>query len=242
MEQGADVSILSLHKTAGALNQTAILNVSKNIQGIEERAFQNAVNIFETTSPSYPLLANIEACIQYLSSNKGKIQVDELFSDIIEFRNELTRFGIEFYDEKYHDSSKILLRKKGISGSALSDILFDKYDIEDEMTNSVSTLYLTGIGTTKSKLKNLQNALINVPVDSSFEFENVEFQPFPLVKIQPVGTFNQKYDFVKKEDSVLKISNKLIMPYPPGIGLLYPGEAIQEWHLKYLDDNVEVIV
>ncbi len=242
MQQGADVGILSLHKTAGALNQTAILNISKDIQGIDDKVFQDAVNIFETTSPSYPLLANIEECVQYLSSNKGKIEIDNLFTNIIEFRNELNKHGIEFYDDKFHDASKILLRKKGISGNDLSDILYDKYNIEDEMNNSIYALYLTGIGTTKNKLKILQNALINVPVDNKFEFEKVEFQPFPLVKIQPVNSFNCKYDFVKKENSVLKISNKLIMPYPPGIGLLYPGEAIQEWHLKYLDDDVEVIV
>ena len=48
--------------------------------------------------------------------------------------------------------------------------------------------------------------------------------------------------YVKKEEALLQISNKLIMPYPPGIGLLYPGEAIQEWHLKHLDDDVEVMI
>ena len=33
----------------------------------------------------------------------------------------------------------------------------------------------------------------------------------------------------------------MILPYPPGIGILYPGEAVQEWHLDYLAQDVEII-
>ena len=59
IEQGADVSINSLHKTAGALNQCALLNISSNIKNIDVQIFQKALNIFQTTSPSYPLLSNL---------------------------------------------------------------------------------------------------------------------------------------------------------------------------------------
>lgn len=61
MQQGADVSVNSLHKTAGALNQTALLHVSTKIKNIDITRFQKALNIFQTTSPSYPLLYNIES-------------------------------------------------------------------------------------------------------------------------------------------------------------------------------------
>ncbi len=33
----------------------------------------------------------------------------------------------------------------------------------------------------------------------------------------------------------------MIVPYPPGIGILYPGEAIQQEHLKYLKEDTGVI-
>ena len=68
-----------------------------------------------------------------------------------------------------------------------------------------------------------------------------EFQPHPITKVQPVATFNREYVYVKKEDCLLKISNKMIMPYPPGFAVLYPGEAIQMWHLDYLGNDVAVI-
>ena len=119
--------------------------------------------------------------------------------------------------------------------------MFENYNIEDELCNPVSCLFLTGIGTTKQKLEKLKTALKKVPTNPSFKQEKVEFQPHPLVKIQPVSTFNHEYMYVNKSDCLLKISNKLIVPYPPGFGILYPGEAIQAWHVDYLGNDIEII-
>jgi len=242
IEQGADVSVNSLHKTAGALNQTALLNISSSLSLVDTRVFQDALNIFQTTSPSYPLLANIEACISYLSSKAGRNDIKTLLNEIEKFKKELKRFGIEFYENENHDPTKILLRKEGVSGIDLSETLFKEFNIEDELNNSIGALYLTGIGTTKQKLDKLKAALKKVPVNPSYEPIETSFQPHPIVKIQPVDSFNREYIYVNKEDSLLRISNKLIMPYPPGIGLLYPGEVIQKWHLDYLKNDVEVVI
>ena len=240
IEQGADISVNSLHKTAGALNQCALLNVSISSK-FDISLFQNALNLFQTTSPSYPLLYNIESCLNYLDSKEGKKEISNLILEIEKFKKELTRFGVEFYDNLNHDPTKILLRKEGISGSDLSKVLFDDYNIEDELNNEVSCLYLTGIGTTKQKLERLKNALKKIPTNPSYDWQKVDFQPHPMVKVQPVATFNREYVYVNREDSKMKLSNKIICPYPPGIGILYPGEVIQDWHLKYLANNVEVM-
>lgn len=242
IKQGADISINSLHKTAGALNQCAILNIGSNIQNFEIDTFQKAINLFHTTSPSYPLLGNIEACISYLNSIQGKKEINYLFDEIEKFKSELEKFGINFYKNDMHDSSKILLQKEGICGFDLSEILMKEFNIEDEMANENSCLYLTGIGTTKAKLDKLKNALKKVPTNSNYEFKKLDFQPFPLVKIQPCDTFDKKFAYINKQNAKLKISNSILLPYPPGIGLLYPGEAIQDWHLKYLDEDVEIMV
>jgi len=242
ISQGADVTINSLHKTAGALNQCAILNISKDIQNIEIETFQKAINIFQTSSPSYPLLSNIEACIGYLNSKDGKSEIINLLNEIEKTKSELARFGVQFYESENHDSTKLLVRKEGLSGFDLSDLMYDEFKIEDELNNSISCLYLTGIGTTKTKLDKLKNGLKKVMTNPSYEFQLAEFQPFPMVKVQPVDTFKYDYIFINKQDCLLNISNKMILPYPPGIGILYPGEAIQKWHLDYLDNDVEVMV
>ena len=238
ISQMADVSINSLHKTAGALNQCSILNVSSSIKNVEIEQFQKAI----TTSPSYPLLANIEATINHLFSQKGQYEITNLIEEIEKIKGELARFGVEFYESDFHDPTKIVLRKHGISGYDLSEILFKSFDIEDEMSAQNYCLFLTGIGTTKAKLDKLKNALSKIRTNPSHNFGNISQQPFPMTKIQPVSTFNRNYTYINKQNAQNKISYNLICPYPPGIGILYPGELIQEWHLDYLNNDVEVII
>ena len=61
----ADFTVQSLHKTAGGLNPTALLHCNCEID------VEPALNMFMTTSPSYHLLASIEANIEYLDSRFG---------------------------------------------------------------------------------------------------------------------------------------------------------------------------
>jgi len=140
----ADFTVQSLHKTAGGINPTALLHSNCELNP------QKALKMINTTSPSYPMLATIEANINYLNSKKGRKTINELISGIKDIREKLT--NLEFYGD---DITKIIIKKEGLSGFELSEILYEKYGIEDERTNEKSTMLLTGLGTTKEKLKRL---------------------------------------------------------------------------------------
>lgn len=241
IEQGADFSVNSLHKNAGAPNPCALLHMSKDVRGVEWRQLQNSLNLLTTTSPSYPLLALTEACIEFLHSEHGKKTINKLLDDIEEFEKFLIPLGWEFLSSATDsDITKIVIKKGDMCPKALSDKLFSEFDIEDELVNPGSVLFLTGIGTTKQKLDKLKSALKKIEV-SEIRQSRDDFQPFPFVKLQPCEAFNRDYDYVNKEDALLKVSAKAVIPYPPCSAILYPGEVIQEWHLDYLDENVEVL-
>ena len=140
----ADYTVQSLHKTAGGLNPTALLHSNDNDPS-------EALSMINTTSPSYPLLATIEANINYLNSSKGRKKINELIENI-------KTLNLPFF-QGGDDITKILIKKDGISGHELSNILFNKYKIEDERTNNVSTMLLTGIGTNKKMLMRLKKAI-----------------------------------------------------------------------------------
>lgn len=141
----ADFTVQSLHKTAGGINPTALLHCNCDLD------IKKALKMISTTSPSYPMLATIEANIKFLNSKKGRKKIAELISQIKEIKSELT--NLEFYGD---DITKILVKKSGLTGFELSEILFDKLNIEDERTNEKSTMLLTGLGTTKEKLNRLK--------------------------------------------------------------------------------------
>lgn len=136
----ADFTIQSLHKTAGGLNPTALLHSNK-IDPSE------ALSMISTTSPSYPLLASIEANIRFLNSPKGRSHIKKLIENIKELN----------IPQLNNDITKILLK----GGEKTSEILFNKFGIEDEKTNNKTTLLLCGIGTDVQKLQRLKKALTN---------------------------------------------------------------------------------
>lgn len=144
----ADFTVQSLHKTAGGLNPTALIHSNCEIDPA------NALNMINTTSPSYPILASIEANINYLNSQKGKKHIEML----IEYIEQLKKIcsNLTFGGD---DPLKILIKKAGFSGLELSDILFNKYNIEDEITNDISIMLLCGIGCDIKKLDRLEKAL-----------------------------------------------------------------------------------
>ena len=143
----ADFTVQSLHKTAGGLNPTALLH-SREIDP------SPALNMINTTSPSYPLLMTIEANIKFLNSTRGRKKLDELIESIKLLRLQCP--NIEFYGD---DITKILIKKAGLTGYELSEHLFEEHNIEDEKTNAVSTMLLCGIGTSQKKIQKLKTAL-----------------------------------------------------------------------------------
>ena len=63
---GADIVVQSAHKTLPSLTQTALLHLG--IRDIAlERNIEHALDIFETSSPSYPLMASIDGCTGLLA-------------------------------------------------------------------------------------------------------------------------------------------------------------------------------
>lgn len=137
----ADFTVQSLHKTAGGVNPTALLHSNK-IDPTE------ALNMINTTSPSYPMLATIEANIAFLNSQRGKKHIESLIKEI-------KALGLEQFND---DPTKIILK----GGYVTSDILFNTYGIEDERTNEKTTMLLCGVGTNKKKFENLKKALKNL--------------------------------------------------------------------------------
>ena len=140
--QYADYTVQSLHKTAGGINPTALLHSNDNNPS-------NALAKINTTSPSYPMLATIEANINFLNSERGKKHLETLISEI-------KSMNLPVIND---DITKILLKHPKMSGFKLSEILYEKYGIEDERTCEKTTMLLCGIGTDKKMLQRLKKCL-----------------------------------------------------------------------------------
>ena len=141
-----------------------------------------------------------------------------------------------------NDPTKLLIRVASLSGQELSEILSEEYNIEDELCNDKSVLFLTGIGTTKKKLTRLIKALKQISSDNiTLTVSNNEQGDYsisePRVKFSPSEIFNRKSVEVEKKNLLARIAMEPVINYPPGIPILLPGEVIRKEHLQYMKDK-----
>ena len=235
ISQGADLVVNSLHKNAGAINPAAILMIGENSE-IERDEVQKNLNLITTTSPSYPLLANIESIINFLTSSKGKKEIEKLIKNIRKCKEKIKELGFEILEGENIEDTKISIRCK----NGLSEELFEKHNIEDEEENENSVLFLCGIGTNKDKLNKLYNSLKKCKEWAKTN-KIAQAEPFPCTKIQPHRAHKIQTTITSKNNALHKISGETIIPYPPCRGIIYKGEIIQEYHLDFIEENVEVI-
>lgn len=246
---GADASVQSIHKTAGSLNQSAVLHLSKNSL-IPASKIQQALNTINTTSPSYLLLASLEGSINYLHSIKGKRHLDRLLGEIDKFKDSLSKnLDIQFLRETEDykiDKTKLLISISGINGFDLARELYKNCKIETEFDNYKSILAVTGIGTDKPKLKRLENALLKAKKTLqgvSHQTDKTTPLIMPKLSMTPRQAFFVKGEKVSISESVGRVSKEIVVSYPPAIPTLTPGEIIQEGHLALFKDRefIEVV-
>lgn len=241
IELGADISIQSLHKTAGAPNPCALLHISKESK-ITQEMIQESLNLFNTTSPSYPLLVAIEGTVDYLNSNGGKIKISKLLNAIDDFKKKLPS-NIDIY-EKNNDKTKLLLKFKGKNNLDIASILNEKYRIEEEFSTEYSMLFLTGIGTSSPKLKKLAKTLNEISNISTKQIISNTPQPVEkaITLLTPAEAYNKEFCLLNKEDAIGKLCAETIINYPPGIPTILPGELITQKNICYINrKNIRIL-
>lgn len=170
---GADVVIHSLHKTLTALTQTALLHINGRIA--DRKRIRQYLQIFQSSSPSYVLMAGIDECIRMLQS-RGK----ELFQNYVEqlkwARDRLSRLKhLSLFETEVYDRSKIVVsvkraylpegeelfgeQRKIFTGRDLYEILLKKYHLQMEMAAGSYVVAMTSPGDTSEGMERLIDAL-----------------------------------------------------------------------------------
>ncbi len=75
IHEGADIVIQSLHKTLPCLTQSAVLHICSD--RVDVKKIERALHIFETSSPSYVLMAGMDLCVRYMQK-EGAQKLREL--------------------------------------------------------------------------------------------------------------------------------------------------------------------
>ena len=224
---GADIAVESLHKTLPSLTQTAVCYLSGN--RVPADRISEALGIFETSSPSYLLMASIDSCIGLLEKHGNELF--EAWSKNLEWFYEKTKplknlhiYNNEKNDFFQFDRSKIVILCS--SGTRLIKRLRDM-GIECEMASARYVIAMTGLGDTRENFEHLSDALFSL--DEEFEKCTGKIFLYPGEcerKMLPHRVRNLEKEYVNVNDAEGRICAEYVWAYPPGIPILIPGEEI----------------
>ena len=225
---GADIVIMSLHKTLPAPTQTAVVCVKGS--RVNSNILKKYINLYNSTSPSYLLMCGIEKCIDIIENHKTNF--DKYYNLLSDFRNKCLKFSkiYLFSPQCKFDEGKIVIctDRCNITGSQLKDILLNKYKLELEMASKDYVIAMTSVMDTEEAFERLHNALEEIDKG----LINIEEKNIPNYELK-INKEMESYevDFFDSEeyflvDSAGKISADYIYIYPPGIPWIVPGEII----------------
>ncbi len=247
--QGADLVIQSLHKTLPALTQTAVIHVNGDLVDPDE--VSRFMSVFQTSSPSYVLMASIDSCIRYLSSDQGQKDWNQYSHRLADLRCSLSSDyrHIHLISPAGAEPSKLLLSADGMSGQRFYDILRTEYRIQPEMYNGRYVLLMTSLCDTDEMYDRLLSALREIDHISGddlapdckagknsstgqalsvcVEMKDPEQIMLPRQVFTPAQADRMNTETVPIEDSAGRVSAEYAYQYPPGIPLLVPGEEIE---------------
>lgn len=245
VEVGVDAVVQSFHKTLPSLTQTAVMHIPNGSVFCEHsmlKRLKMALSTFQTSSPSFVLLASIDAARDAYARN-GQCYLEGQISQISELKDEIYRLGgVEWVAvdnivgfEK--DMTRVVLNARAIhqTGWALERHL-RLHGILVEMADSDRVVLITTPYHTNSDYQMLIEALSTFIIKDVTENAGIPIFPKTLlVSSLPMHVA------VRQPSRVIPISEALgqtaadfIVPYPPGIPILVPGEVMNEEVFLYL--------
>ena len=226
IKQGADVVSVSLHKTLPAMTQTALLLV--NEKRVSAEKIKEKLNIFQTSSPSYVLMASVSECLEFVKNNKAEFE--KYAKNIKSFYDKARPQKLEII--KTDDMGKIVIstHKTDISGQSLMKKLRAEYGIELEMAYDNYALAMTSVCDRKEDLNRLFNALSEIDKKVSAGISKKLKYPIP----KKCGMVMDKTETVLFSEANGKICASYIWAYPPGVPMIAPGEIIDEDVIEYI--------
>jgi arginine decarboxylase len=257
LEAGADYATQSTHKVLSAFSQASMIHV--NDPDFREHLFRENFNMHTSTSPQYGLIASLDVARKQAVMEGYKL-LSRTLALARELRQQINSTGVfrslELEDllpeELRHDGIRLDPTKVtvDISGCGytvddLQKVLFERFNIQTEKSTFNTLTLLLTIGTTRSKVSRLYDALMRIAREKRAPRRLVrtpEIPAFTRLRFLPRDAYYCGGELVPVFDDKERVNRALagrvcadqVVPYPPGIPVLVPGQAITREIPEYL--------
>ena len=259
--QGADLVINSTHKTLCSFTQSAVLNVPNVSRFDDLLTLEDKLQQMESTSPSYLLMASLDINADILADHRDEL-IRAWRDNLNYFYREAAGIeGLSFMrvQDGAHqamDMTKINLDMSacGLDGHRLEEALL-KREVYAELVTGNILMCMTGIGNRREDYDRLLAALREISEARTIGLNQPEAASG--ASNQTAGASNQAAaattagaalwtkrrtlhevprvkELVPLEQSAGRICASSLIPYPPGIPLICPGEEISAEEIDYI--------
>lgn len=250
MSSGIDTAVISTHKVLGSLTQAAVLNVQGSL--VDVNRLGTTIDMVNTTSPSVLILASIDATRRQMALH-GEELLDRTIQLAQDARRRLQAIpGVGVLDAaqlgvQNFDLTKLVVDVDGLqmTGYEVEDILRNRFAVGPEMSDQVGLVFLVTIADTQQSIDRLVDAFASISRErytgtarrSHARSSGSVVTPGKLV-MTPRDAFFAVSREIPLAAAEGEISAELVLPYPPGIPVLAPGEVISADKIAYLQEGV----
>lgn len=253
---GADIVIQSLHKTLSSLTMTSLAHLTGDLIRPEEVARQLA--IFESSSPSYVLMASIDRCFRLLRDEGEQLfeNYNQRLAGFSEKMEQLQHLKVLCHGNDRSalhptffafDKGKIFISTQGtgLTGQKLSEMLRSEYHIEMEMVYGDHALAMTSVCDTDVAMDALADALL--AIDGTLDSKSGEHTLYngtllfslPDKQCEIWQALESEKVDCPIENAIGQTAAEYVWAYPPGIPLLVPGERISDGFIRQVHTLLE---
>ena len=247
MASGADGAVASVHKVLGSLTQGSILHARSGRVDLSRLA--TTVGMAQTTSPSATILTSLDACRRHMALH-GEALLERTIELAGTARHQLQQIpGVGVLDAAQlgitgFDATKLVIDVDGLglSGFAAEEALRYRFRIQPEMSDLVGVVCLVTIGDTTRSIDRLVQAFRTLasertgddnPSSPALRSSGVAIAPGRQA-LSPRDAFFAPSRAVPLTAATDQIAAELVIPYPPGIPVLAPGDIISAEKIDYL--------
>lgn len=247
---GADLVVTSVHKTLPAMTQTALLQVNGPL--VDRGLVRRFLRIYQSSSPSYVLMASIDNAIRLAREEGGRLfgQMTENWNGMLERLTACRALTIwpsvslprtEY--QKHQDIGKLVISVKntGITGQELYRELLERYGLQLEMACDSYVLAMFTLGDVPRGYQRLTEALLEIDnrLQRSGDGETLRSGTEEMRRPEETAlgrraslplwkSWDSPTEWSALEDAVGRYVGDFLNIYPPGTPILVPGERLEE--------------
>ena len=234
----ADILVISAHKTLPALGQSALLLAGPQYP---QRELRRAASLYGSSSPSYPIMASLDAARAFLEREGGQ-RYQKTAVSVSALRD---RFPTLRENCNPLDPCRLVVHTA--DGLALQASL-EQRGIYPEMADRGHVVFICTCADTDADFTRLAEALTELMPADPQPTACIQCPPSPQAVLTPREALFAPREYLPLRECTGRISAQQIAPYPPGIPVVAPGELVEKKTVAYFEgigynmlEDIEVV-